>query len=195
MVSVAQSQFQRAVLALFVLTLIGANGAPAWGGEREDAELLRLMEDMGSMAEQSHWSGVERTYERMLALEDVNVPYDAHYAAAQAARNSGNMSLVLVRLERAASIKRPPGLSGWLEEIEGDYGRVEVNCTGRRHPELKPATKQMHPDKRRQVALAKAAIDENCAYKGLLPAGFYTLGTRTLEVVPGMTMRLDMGGK
>jgi len=150
---------------------------------------------MGSMAEQGHWAGVERTYERMLELEGVEIPYEAHYTAAQAARATGDMSLVLVRLERAARIKRPPGLSGWLEEIEGSYGRVEISCTSRKRPELKPTVAMLHPDMRKQVALANAAIQESCAYKGLLPAGHYTLGKRTLEVVPGMSIRIDLGGK
>ncbi len=176
-------------------TLGGAHSLPASAGEREDAELQRLIEDMGSMAEQGHWSGVERTYERMLELEGVQLPYSAHYTAAQAARSSGDMALVLTRLEEAARIKRPPGLSGWLEEIEGSYGRVDISCTNRKRPELKPTVAVLHPDMRNQITLANSAIQEDCQYKGLLPAGSYTLGKRTLEVVPGMSIRLDLGGK
>jgi len=178
-----------------VLALGGAHATPVAAGEREDAELHRLVEDMGSMAEQGHWSGVERTYERMLELEGVQIPYDAHYTAAQAARSTGDMSLVLERLEQAAQIKRPPGLSGWLEEIEGSYGRVEISCTSRKRPDLKPTVAILHPDMRNQIALANTAIQESCAYKGLLPAGSYTLGKRSLEVVPGMSIRIDLGGK
>jgi hypothetical protein len=178
-----------------VMALGGAHATPAFAGEREDAELQRLVEDMGSMAEQGHWSGVERTYERMLELKGVEVPYDAHYTAAQAARSTGDMSLVLVRLEHAARIKRPPGLSGWLEEIEGSYGRVEISCTSRKRPELKPAVAMLHPDMRKQIALANGLIQESCAYKGLLPAGSYTLGERSLDVVPGTSARIDLGGK
>ncbi len=178
------------------LALAGVWGGPASaGGEREEAELHRLVEDMGKMAEQGHWGGVERAYTRMLELEGVDIPYDAHYTAAQAARSTGDMALVLERLEAAARIKRPPGLSGWLEEIEGSYGRVEISCTSRKRPELKPAVVVLHPDMRNQIALANGAIQETCTYKGLLPAGSYTLGNRTLEVVPGMTIRIDLGGK
>ena len=154
-----------------------------------------MIEDMGSMAEQGHWSGVERTYERMLELEGVQLPYSAHYTAAQAARSTGDMSLVLARLEEAARIKRPPGLSGWLEEIEGNYGRVDISCASRKRPELKPTVAVLHPDMRKQIALANTAIQEECRYKGLLPAGNYTLGKRTLEVVPGMSIRIDVGSK
>lgn len=182
-------------MAAAVLALGGAVSTAASAGERENAELHRLVEDMGSMAEQAQWSGVERTYERMLELEGVDLPYSAHYTAAQAARASGDMALVLERLEKAASINRPPGLSGWLEELEGSYGRVEISCTSRRRPTLTPSAPLLNPDMRKQVALANAAIDETCTFKGLLPAGTYALGSRSLEVVPGMTIRLDLGGK
>jgi len=149
---------------------------------------------MGSMAEQGLWPGVERAYERMLALDDIQIPYDAHYTAAQAARARGDMAAALERLERAATLKRPPGLSGWLEELEGQYGRVEIGCSARKPPELRPDVAPLHPDMRAQIDLAREQITTSCSFKGLLPAGGYSLGKRTFEVVPGMTLRLDVGG-
>ncbi len=169
-------------------------GGSSWAGEREEAELQRLVEDMNSMAEQSQWAGAERAYQRMLELEDASIPFEAHYIAAQSARTTGDMALVLERLELAARIKRPPGLNEWIEEVEGSYGRVEISCASRRHPELKPLIPSFNPDKRKQIEFARAAIQESCSFKGLLPGGKYTLGKLNLEVVPGMTIRLDLGG-
>ena len=169
--------------------------AVAFAGSREDAELERYVEDMNTLAERQTWPGVERSYEKILELEDVEIPREVHLTAASSARALGDMAAVLDRLKRAQAIKPNDEVGAWISSIEEDFAPVELRSVPPRELLLVPGTMPFEPDKRGAVELAALRLTEDGEFIGLLPVGVYTLHGQEFEVIAGVTTRVELSGR
>ena len=73
------------------------------------AEMMRLTQDLSNLAKRQHWQGVERVYERILAISEAAPHYEVHRLAADASKAKGNtrirkLLLLLLRLRRITAI-------------------------------------------------------------------------------------------
>ena len=182
-------------LFAFSAMLIAFGAPPTYAGSREDAELTRLVDDLDSLAERQIWSGVERRYEQILALDDVQIPMEVHLQAAQAAQASGDMGKVLDRLNRAQSLSETEDITNWIREIEENYGQVELSVAGARSAALSIREMPFAPDQRQQVELAIAAMEADGFFLGMLPSGWYDLEGKAFEVNPGVSTKVDLSLK
>lgn len=181
--------------ALILLTTPVWLGSPVHAGDRDQAELDRLVEDINRFAERQTWSGVERRYEQLLALDDVEVPRDVHLHAAHAARASGHMDATLDRLQRAAKLKRTDEVDGWILDINENYGRVTLATVPPRSVEMVAELMPLAADQRQAILTGMKALNEDGEFVGMLPAGKYTLAGREFEVVPGVGTTVELSAK
>ena len=163
---------------------------PAYAADQAaQAEKVRLQEEMRRLASKNTWRGVDAAYIKMLALEKQGVmpDYDDHFMAAEAARELGRITDVYERLLRARTLKKVDASEGWIAEIEGAYGRVELSRDPRFSGEtaLTPSEMPFDPAHRNAIGSAQLALTNGTDYKGLLPFGTYTFGDRTFEVAQG----------
>ena len=68
------------------------------------AEQHRLEGELRSLAARAHWSGVDGTYRRLLALPGAPLSYDDHWLGAQAAEALGEPAEVYRRLQTAIAL-------------------------------------------------------------------------------------------
>lgn len=183
----------RLLATLLMLCALGLPSAQA--GEREQAEAERLIDEINTFAERQAWRGVERSYEELLAMPDVEVPAAVHLTAAQAARANGDMGGCLDRLLRAQRIERTDELDAWINEINENYGRVELLTVPPRPVELTPAAMPFAPDQRQAVEAAVRLLAEEGVFVGMLPVGTYDLAGRTFTVTPGVGVQVELSAK
>ena len=167
----------------------------AFAGEREDAEMERLTEEIKRFSEQQLWQGVERRYEEILALEGVQVPRDVHLKAAYAARAVGDMAATLSRLERAAAIEHTDEVDEWIRAINEEYGRVQLATEPPRSIELRCEVMPFATDQRKAVEFATKQLADEGSFVGMLPAGRYTLAEKPFEVIPGTGTLVELSTK
>lgn len=178
-----------------LLLLCALAGAGAQAGEREQAEAERLIDEINTFAERQAWRGVERSYEELLAMPDVEVPAAVHLTAAQAARSTGDIQGCLDRLLRAQRIERTDELDAWINEINENYGRVELLTVPPRPVELRVGAMPFAPDQRQAVELAIRLLAEEGVFVGMLPVGSYELAGRIFEVTPGVGVQVELSAK
>lgn len=176
-------------LALLALPLVG------FAGEREEAELERLTEDLQRFSDRQIWDGVERRYEQILALEGVKIPREVHLQAAHAARSRGDMLATLERLERAEAIESDEEVLGWITEITEIYGRVELMTVPARSVEMTAEVMPFAPDQRKVVEIAITELSDEGVFIGMLPAGKYRLAGKEFEVIPGVSTKVELSAK
>ena len=189
----------RTLLTIIVLSA-GAVTSPALAEEpisaqEQQAEYVRLSNQMARLASRNAWSGVERTYLDMVAL-GTDLGFDDHVSAAHAARDLGNITAVKSRLISATEIREDDDITDWLFEIDGNYGRVNV-AADKGKAELQVKVMPFSPDHRKAIEYAILQVAETGSYDGLLPAGDYSFGyggtVLTLEVIPRVqSIRVDL---
>lgn len=167
----------------------------SFAGTREEGELSRLVDEMIVLSERQAWTGVERTYAKVLDLEDVAIPRDVHISAAHAARSTGDMAEVVVRLRRAQTIERTDEEANWLNSIDEEFARVELRTVPARSVDLVPALMPFEPDQRLAVERAIVALSDDGEFVGMLPVGSYVLGTTDFDVTAGYTAHIELSGK
>ena len=128
-------------------------------------------------------------------MADVEVPATVHLTAAQAARASGDVGACLDRLLRAQRIERTDELDAWINEINENYGRVELLTVPPKSVELVPAVMPFAPDQRQAVDLAIKLLAEEGVFVGMLPVGSYSLAGRTFSVTPGVGVQVELSAK
>ena len=181
-------------LLVFAL-LCGLSSPVVQADERTDAEYDRLMDEINNFSERQLWKGVEKSYEELLALNGVEVPFEAHMAAAQSARSVGDMGACLSRLLRAQSLQRTEELDSWIMEINQTYGRVQLVVTPPRPVEMTPAQMPFAPDQRRAVELAQKSLREDGVFIGMLPVGDYNIAGRQFDVTQGVGTQIELSAK
>lgn len=159
---------------------------PALAGNKQaqrQAEAHRLQEEMSKLAQRNAWSGVDRSYRKLMKLKKVKIKPEAHTLGAQAARNEGDVSAYMKRLQRAGAAGKDE-----LAAAKRAYGRVVIKRQRKR--ELKPATAPFDPTHRKVIEKAAARIKKKGRYKGWLPVGRYTIGPNRFEVKAGKVVKV-----
>jgi len=187
----------RALGCTAALALVSPSESFAVSKAEAQGEHVRLAEEMSKLAKRGHWRGVDRSYRTMETLQrkDVELTFDDHYLAAQAARELGNVTLVYRRLLRAKSVQSNPDVENWISDVMRQYGEVELIIPERYKGEanLAVAVMPLQPDQRSTIGMAQQRITEGRSYNGLLPSGDYTFGSSTFTVIPGgSTIVLDL---
>ena len=162
------------------------------------AEFQRLENELASLAERQHWTGVERTYHRLVESNPNNISYASHRAAADAARNSGDIGATLARLTHAiTSYSSDPATDAidrsLFEELESQFSDVEITTWPASTADLQfVGIMPFQPDKRLQIESAAAALLEEGSFTGMLPVGDYTVNDREFTVVSGARVIIEL---
>lgn len=159
----------------------------------DTAEAARLGEELVRLAEKNSWTGVDRTYEQLLALD---APKSAaqHLIGGQAALVRGDALLAWYRFERVATPtpSTPPdevaayeNASREAKSIEDRFGKVAL-CVGpgRLRVLVRPEMPFAQIEKDAIALVAQRIRDTGC-YRGLLPVGRYELDGQPFELAGG----------
>lgn len=157
---------------------------PTAASAQNSAEAQRLRDEMEKLAKKNAWPGVERTYQKLIALKGITPTGDDHYHGAQAARATGDVAAVLDRLKKAKAAGHA-NVADWIGDIERNYGQVQIKKQKKSNRELKPAAMPFAPDQRSAIEFAAARIAKKGKFEGWLPKGDYTLGDQKFTVKPG----------
>lgn len=158
----------------------------------DQAEYVRLQQELEKLAARNAWAGVERTYQKLVAT-GVPPSFSDHVSGAYAARALGDVGAARTRLSAANAIKEDKQILEWLWDIDSNYGRVYLACDLGKHPvELEAEAMPFNPDMRRAVELSVGLVAQTCAFDGLLPHGNYSFGGQALKVERVQAVRLDL---
>ena len=172
------------ILALAALLIT----SPVYAGEVEDAEHIRLTEEMRRLSKRNAWKGVEAAYIELEVLRDkreVPLTYEDYWLGAQSARAMGDINAVYRRLKLAAKTDGTREVIEWLSDLDGNYGQVDIVSRKKEDVTLAPAAMPFAPDQRAAIEAAQAQVVAAGKYQGLLPKGDYSFGPEALTVVAG----------
>ncbi|MEQ1567647.1 MAG: hypothetical protein ABMA64_18535 [Myxococcota bacterium] len=175
--------------------------AIAQAAEVDSAELRRLEDELLKLAQRNTWTGVERTYQRLLDLEPapnrpgalVLAPLD-HHLGAKAALARGETLLAYYRLRRArgaepfgdpVQLEAKESATQELQEIDARYGLVSVYVGEGAVPVLFREVMPFGQEERDAIVTAQKKVTETHAFRGLLPAGSYAIDAVKFDVTPG----------
>jgi len=161
----------------------------------ETAEAHRLTVEMNKLAQRDAWAGVERAYQKRMALERVEVPVDTHLLGAAAARQRGDIVETWRRLHRALEVDPLHEDAMYqLGRIEAFYGEVTLKVTRRKANDaaLLGIDLGFSPEYRQVFEYAQQALDTDRHYHGLLPLGRYQLGDRSFEIIGGPPVQVTL---
>ena len=175
-----------------LLSLLLLGPTVVFAGEVEEAEHRRLNEEMQKLAQRNAWTGVERNFQDLLALQKKGevISYDEWYLGAQAARALGDMTSCRNRLASAVKVEGTEDAISWMEQIDASYHPVDLKTVDR-EAEASLVIKGMPfaPDQRAAVEFAQQKVETERQFVGLLPAGEYTFTSgdvsQTFTVVVG----------
>ena len=156
------------------------------------AEMMRLTQDLSSLSRRQHWQGVERVYERILAIKRAPIHYEVHRLAADAAKARGDMAATLDRLERAVELETHEEDLLFMTALRENYGFVVLEITPRRPVTLSVDEMPFPPDQRLQIKAAMVACDKEGYFRGMLPIGIYRLENKVFEVARGVTVQVEL---
>jgi hypothetical protein len=165
----------------------------AYGAGVDSAELRRLEDELVKLATRNTWTGVERTYRRLLEMQTKLAPLD-HQLGAKAALAQGETLLAYYRLRRARDAD--PGVDPAqeearveagreLESIESRYGLVSIYAGAGAVPVLYREVMPFGQEERDAIVAAQKRVTQSHAFRGLLPVGTYAVDAVKFEVVPG----------
>lgn len=189
----------RPLVALLCCAWLGIAAPATWAGPSREAraEAVRLADELPRLARKGAWTGVERGYLQLLALERDGqaVSHDAHVLGAQAARARGDVYETWLRLQRALAVENDLDTRTWLATLEATHGRVviEVSTLARGEVTLESLDPISDPDAARTVARAATELSERRRFDGLLPLGRYRVGSAGFDVYGGPTVALSVG--
>lgn len=157
----------------------------------EQAEYVRLSNEMARLASRNAWAGVERLFLTMSDMA-VELSFEDFVSGAHAARANGDITLVKQRLVAATALREDSEITDWLFDLDGTYGRVFVSAD-KGKAELSVEKMPFNPEQRKAIEYATLQVEETGTYDGLLPAGDYVFGPATLEVIPRVqSIRIDL---
>lgn len=170
--------------ALLTLLLV----AQAAEGER-----ARLQNELHHMARRATWTGADRTYRQLVALEE---PLNAedHLVGFQAARQLGDTLRALQRLQRVTPLSGDVATdaSGILENLRATHGLVAIVAPPGRAPALEAVELPFAPDQRLAIEAARATLAEAGTVRALLPAGSYRVDGQPFEVRAGTAWQVHV---
>jgi len=174
-----------AIILTSSLSFAGSN--PAFGGEREAAEHQRYLEEMRKLSARNAWSGVERNFQLMLALEEQGekLTDEDWLLGAQAARALGNMTACRERLASSVRLNPDREAVALLQEIDRTYGLVDLSSDKGLDPTLSPSMMPFIPDQKKAIENAQKQVEDTGSFEGILPAGTYTFGSEEFVLSAG----------
>lgn len=155
------------------------------------AERHRLEEELVKLAQRNTWTGVDRTYRRLLDL-DVALPAQDHYLGAQAALAQGETLLGWYRLHRVEEdalgtdplqIEAFTSTQRELEQIADRYGLVSIYVGDGAVPVLFRDAMPFAQQERDAIVAAQRTVSSIRAFRGFLPVGNYAVDAVKFEVV------------
>lgn len=165
--------------------------AHAAGSPQDEAERVRLSEDMKRLSRRSAWQGVEDAFRALEALvpRGVEIPMEDWMLGAEAARNLGDVQASFDRLSGARKILGTPEITGRIEAIESAYGRVLITVEPKYQGsvELAAVESPFAADQRKAISFAHGRMLAERGFTGMLPFGDYVVGTRRFTVAAGST--------
>lgn len=172
---------------LAVLLLAASAGAPASAATPADeAERVRLSEDMKRLSRRNAWSGVEDAFQAMEQLADrgVEIPKEDWMLGAEAARNIGDVLASYERLIEARKIEPTPDVTGRIEAIEFNYQRVDLAVEPKYEGSygFDIAEQPFAADQRKAINYAKGKLTAEQRFEGMLPFGDYSFGPKTFTL-------------
>ncbi len=168
----------------------------------QDAEQRRLEDELVKHAQRNTWPAVEKTYERLLALETVLTTRD-HVIGAQSALVRGDALLAWFRLQRtfapdadAEAAAKDAWRDGQVlrEGLETRYGLVSIYVPDDGYPVLVRAEMPFAQDERDVIEVAREKVRVERAFRGMLPIGGYQIDGHDFEVVPGFEWQVVVAG-
>lgn len=168
--------------ACLALTLGGLAVLPtvAQAGEVEIAEHRRLSEEMNRLASRGAWQGVDSRFIELMELEKKGerLTYDEWFLGAQSAQNLGKMAACRQRLEGAIAQDPKDEATSWLTAIDASYGPVNLRSLDKESEAVLTAKAMPFvPDQRMAIEYAQSKLSQGRTFRGLLPAGSYTLSS------------------
>jgi hypothetical protein len=153
------------------------------------AEQERIDTEMRVLAGRQQWKGVDHDYRRLLELETSGAPltYAQHMLGVTAAKNLGDISAALNRLDRAALMGETDEVRGLQTDFNARFGavRLEIEARAVGSWTLEMSEVPFAPDARAALDLANSQLRENRGFTGRLPAGTYRLGRAEFVVGAG----------
>lgn len=177
---------------LFCCLSLAALASPPSSNDPAQAEMMRLTQDLSNLAKRQHWQGVERVYEKILAIPNTAPHYEVHRLAADASKAKGDMAATLDRLERASAIDPREDDLQFMAALRENYGYVILETTPRRPVTLSVDQMPFPPDQRLQIKAAMVACDKEGHFDGMLPIGMYRLENKVFEVTRGLTIQVEL---
>jgi hypothetical protein len=179
---------------LTLLPLLGP-GLPssAFAGSAK-AELQQLDEDVRVLVNKNAWSGVERIYVQMAALEarGAKLTWEYHKWGALAAQSRGDVLATWHRLRAAEAVESHEETLVWLATLEATHGRAVVELSPLVFGEvaLEPASPVVDPAAQKTIAQASASLTQTRTFDGLLPLGQYRVGNVGFGIDGGPMVRV-----
>jgi len=155
------------------------------------AEHDRVADEMERLAERKIWTGVERKFAELEEL-DAPLTLDDLLIGAHAARELGDVASAYTRLKAAAKIKGTKEIGDWLWDIDNNYGHVDLVAVPARSAALGAMQMPFDPNQRRAVDAAVKSAKQDGAFRGLLPKGMYDFAGQKFEVVPGISVKIEV---
>lgn len=158
-----------------------------------DAEALRLSDEIVRLAQKTAWTGVERKYGELESLKKVEVSGHVHLLGAQAARQRGDVAAAYVRAQRALQVDPSDQevvdeASRWLADFLVNYGQVEIQLSVGFKGE--PTVQALdgagfNPKIRQSMAVVETHLVRDRHYAGFLPLGRYRIGQTDFDIYGG----------
>ena len=158
------------------------------------AEYQRISADMEKLSKRQIWEGVEKQFVKLEALS-VSIEYNHYLLGAQSSQEMGNIYVALQRLKRAKGIKKRQSTQDWIDNIEREYGLVNIEVSSRRKrktAKIIPANPPLDPVKIGAINFAQQQIVSEGTFYGMLPLGKYELVGQKFELSTGLTISLKI---
>lgn len=156
------------------------------------AEYQRISAELEKLSKRQIWEGVEKQFLKLEALA-VSIEYEHYLLGAQSSQEMGNIYVALQRLKRARSIKKRKSTQDWIDNIEREYGLVNIEVSSRRKRKtanIIPANPPLDPVKIGAINFAQQKIVSEGIFYGMLPLGQYELVGQKFELSTGLTINL-----
>jgi len=169
----------------------------------DSGEQIRLADEQKSLAARNAWTGVERTYEALLATK-CELRFEQHFLGAEAAKLLGKVYEQSTRLQTALAQapaatddaeRSKDAIQASIDAIDQSYRKVEIVGDPRRRPVLSRPEMPFATDQRKAVEWAITVVSETGSFKGMLPLGAYVVGDVDFTVETGAEWQVVTVGK
>lgn len=172
-------RIQLAILPTLVMLVL-----PGTALACDQAERIRLTDEIENLVPKNAWTGVERKYEALMKAR-CEVDPDTHNAGAKAAEFLGKTYEMYERLRQATGTDEDELVQQNIAGIEKNYGKVEIRGSARKRAALVRPQMPFPPDQVKSIKYAQKVMEGTGSFKGMLPAGDYQVADQAFTVTPG----------